>query len=144
MNCSLTIKDSSNGLPIISSPKHFSQLIGMQHRYVCSMAIKPIKFYRTFTIKKASGKDRDISEPLPDLKQIQHWILDNILEKCPVSAYAKAFVKKRTLKENARYHRAQKVVVSMDIKDFFPSISVFRVFDIFNEMGYSKSVSRFL
>jgi len=132
------------GLPVISSPSHFSMLVGMSHSYVCSMARVPSKFYRDFEIKKANGKTRRISEPLPDLKFVQHWILQNILEKCPVSIYAKAFIKGRTLKSNAKFHRSQTVVVTMDIKDFFPSISYYGVFSIFSEMGYSEPVSRFL
>lgn len=132
------------GLPVISSPSHFSMLVGMNHDYVCSMARAPAKFYRDFEIKKSNGKRRIISEPLPDLKFVQHWILQNILEKCPVSIYAKAFIKGKTLKSNAKFHRSQKVVVTMDVKDFFPSISFYGVFSIYLDMGYSKSVSRFL
>lgn len=119
-------------------------LIGLDHQYVCNMAYASDKFYRCFTIKKSNGKIREIYEPLPDLKYVQHWILKTILEKYPVSEYAKAFVKGRTLKNNARFHRAQQVVVSMDIKDFFPSIKIFDIFSIFKEMGYADNVSWFL
>ena len=60
-------------LPVISSPSHFSMLVGMNHGYVCSMARVPSKFYREFEIKKSNGKNRLISEPLPDLKFVQHF-----------------------------------------------------------------------
>lgn len=131
-------------LPIISSPSHFSALAGMDHEYVCRMAYSPIHFYRHFTIQKANGEMRDIYEPLPDLKYIQHWILTNILEKIPVSPYAKAFVKKKGVKENARFHRGQTVVVTMDIKDFFPSITIRSITDIFLSFGYYDNVANFL
>lgn len=131
-------------LPIITSPSHLSMLIGIDHKYVCSMAYSSENFYRHFVIKKANGKKRGIYEPLPDLKFVQHWILKNILEKCPVSDYAKAFIKGRTLKHNARFHRAQPVVVTMDIKDFFPTIRIFDVFSIYKEMGYRDNVAWFL
>ena len=132
------------GLPVITTPSHFSMLVGVDHNYVCSMAVVPSRFYRDYKIKKSNGKERAISEPLPDLMFVQHWILRNILEKCPVSKYAKAFVKKRTLKTNARFHLGQSVLVTLDVKDFFPSISFFDVFEIFKQMGYSEAVSRFL
>lgn len=132
------------GLPIISSPLHFSMLVGMDHHYVCNMANGTKSFYRSFKIKKANGKMRTISEPLPDLKYVQSWVLENILEQCPVSVYAKAFVKGRSIKSNARFHRSQPVVVTMDIKDFFPSITVFDVHDIFLNMGYLDKLSWFL
>lgn len=131
-------------LPIISSPKHFSMLVGMDHQYICNMAYAPKCFYRHFSIQKKNGSLRSIDEPLPDLKYVQTWILRNILEQCPISDYAKAFIKGRTLKHNARFHRAQKVVVSMDIKDFFPSILIGDVVNIYESMGYFHDVSCFL
>ncbi|QNO17679.1 retron St85 family RNA-directed DNA polymerase [Caproicibacterium amylolyticum] len=131
-------------LPIITCPAHLSLLIGLEHDYVCRMAFSPEHFYRHFTIKKANGKDRSIDEPLPDLKFVQQWILSNILENVPVSTYAKAFIKKRGVKENARFHRAQTVVVTMDIKDFFPSINLQQIVNIFCTLGYSNDVSNFI
>lgn len=132
------------GLPIIASPAHFSMLVGLEHEYVCRMAYSPEHFYRHFSIPKSNGRERMIDEPLPDLKSAQHWILTNILEKMPVSPYAKAFVKNKGVKENARFHRGQAVVVSMDIKDFFPSIKIQSIFGIFCDVGYTKDVSSFL
>lgn len=131
-------------IPIISSPKHFSMLVGLDHNYVCRMAYGTEFFYRHFSIPKRNGKIREIYEPLPDLKFVQEWILENILEKCPVSEYAKAYVKGRTLKHNARFHKDQKILVTMDIKDFFPSISIDDVTKIFNNIGYLDDVSCFL
>lgn len=133
-----------NNLPIISSPEHFSLLVGIEHQYVCNMAYGTNSFYRHYSIPKSNGTMREIDEPLPDLKFVQTWILHNILEKCPVSDYAKAYLKGRTLKHNARFHRAQKVVVTMDIKDFFPSISINDVTKIFENMGYFNELSCFL
>lgn len=133
-----------NNLPIISSPEHFSLLVGLEHQYVCNMAYASGRFYRHFSIPKSNGKTRNIDEPLPDLKFVQSWILNNILEKCSVSDYAKAYLKGRTLKHNARFHRAQKVVVTMDIKNFFPSISVKDITKIFENMGYYHDLSCFL
>ncbi|MBE6763165.1 MAG: RNA-directed DNA polymerase [Ruminococcaceae bacterium] len=133
-----------NDLPIISSPEHFSLLIGMEHQYVCNMAYAADRFYRHFTIPKSNGKKREIDEPLPDLKFVQSWILENILEKCPISEYAKAYYKGRTLKHNARFHRAQSIVLTMDIKEFFSSISVRDVTKIFEDMGYFHELSCFL
>lgn len=134
----------SKNLPLITSPKHFSLLIGMNHQYICNMAYDAKRFYRHFSIPKRNGSLRSIDEPLPDLKNVQTWILKNILEKVSVSEYAKAYVKGRTLKHNARFHKSQKVVVSMDIKDFFPSISIRDVTSIFVSMGYYHDLSCFL
>lgn len=108
------------------------------------MAYATDKFYRSFEIIKSSGEPRKIHEPLPDLKFVQHWILNNILINVPVSDYAKAYVKKRDIKHNARFHRSQNVVVTMDICNFFPSINVKEVARIFIELGYSKNTALFI
>lgn len=131
-------------LPIISSPEHLSMLIGLNHQYVCNMAYGVKSFYREFSIPKKDGKKRIINEPLPDLKYVQSWILENILEKIPVSEYAKAYVKGRTLKHNARFHRSQKIVVTIDIKDFFPTVTVNDVVTIFESFGYYHDLACFL
>lgn len=134
----------NQNLPIISSPEHLSLLIGIEYQYLCNMAYASNRFYRHFSIPKKNGSTRPIDEPLPDLKHVQSWILNNILEKCPVSVYAKAYVKGRTLKSNAKFHKAQKVVVTMDIKNFFPSISLNAVIEIFDKLGYFHNLSCFL
>lgn len=131
-------------LPIITSPEHFSLLVGLNYQYICNMAYAEKHFYRHFSIPKSNGEKRNIDEPLPDLKYVQTWILKNILERCSVSKYAKAYVKGMTLKHNARFHRAQKIVVTMDIKNFFPSININDITKIFKEMGYYHNLSCFL
>lgn len=134
----------SKGLPLVFSAEHLSLLIGIDYQYLCSMAYSTKKFYRCFTIKKKNGKNRYIYEPLPDLKTVQRWILDNVLENIPVSRYAKAYVKGVNLKHNARFHLRQDKVLSMDIKDFFPSITIKDVVLIFEEMGYLHNLACFM
>ncbi|MHC1717646.1 MAG: retron St85 family RNA-directed DNA polymerase [Acidaminococcaceae bacterium] len=131
-------------LPIIVKPSHLSDLIGIEHNYICSMAYAQEHFYRHFCIKKTSGKIRNINEPLPDLKKVQKWILNEILYKIPISNYAKAFVPEKSIKENARFHRKQNVLLTIDIKDFFPSIKIYEVYEVFKKAGYSTDLSSFM
>lgn len=132
------------GYPVIAGSEHFAGLVGFQYEYMCKMAYATKLFYRTFYIRKSNGKSRRIDEPLPDLKAVQHWILCELLEKVRLSPYAKAFIKGKSTKDNARFHRAQKIVISLDIKDFFPSIRIDDVYNIFSKIGYSSEVSAFL
>lgn len=136
----LTLKN----LPIIYTPNHLSMLVGIDYSYLCSMAYSTHLFYRSFSIPKKSGGKRKIDEPLPDLKYVQKWILDNILSKIPVSKYSKAYVKGLNLKHNAKFHRKQPYVVTMDIKDFFPSIHISRIIKTFDTCGYSHPLSCFM
>lgn len=85
--------------------------------------------YRVYKIKKSNGMFRIVYEPNFSLKYIQRQILKNILEEKKISNYAKAYCKSICLKDNALPHVNKKIVLKLDIKDFFDHI---RFFDIYN------------
>lgn len=87
------------------------------------------KNYKIYKIKKRNGKYRTIYEPNLILKQIQKKILVNILNNKSISKYAKAYYKGIQLKENAISHVNKKIILKLDIKDFFENISFI---DIYN------------
>jgi RNA-directed DNA polymerase len=97
-------------------------------------------FTENLTSQKKNGKLRDIAEPLPSLKEIQYWILNEILLKLEVSKYSKAYVKGSSIKQNAKFHRNQRVVLTMDIKDYFDTIKIDEVKTFLNEIGYDYEV----
>lgn len=132
------------GYPVIYDKEHLSSLVGYSVQYIMSAAKSQKNYYRTFKIKKKSGSLRDISEPLPSLKEIQRWILDNILYISKASPYSKAYTPGLSLKDNARLHVGQKYVLTIDIADFFPTIHPARVYQVFRGVGYSKAVSALL
>lgn len=134
----------SSNCPIVFDQTHLSLLIGIDNEYLHSMSNAPEYFYRTFYIKKRNGKKRRIDEPLPDLKKVQSWILTEILYKKPCSKFAKAYIPKISIKENVRFHKNRKVVVTIDIKDFFPSIKSGHVLNVFLSMGYNLPVAMLL
>jgi len=53
-------------------------------------------------------------------------------------------VKKRSVVDNARSHLGKKCLLKMDIKDFFPSITLRRVITIFLILGYPHKISYIL
>ena len=135
---------SSNNVPIIYNPSHVSALLGYKKEYLKKAALHTSYFYRDFEITKKNGKKRTISEPLPSLKEIQIWILKNILEKLPVSPFAKAYKPKTRLIENLKFHKNQPKVFTLDLENFFPSIKMELVEKVFLELGYSKIVANLL
>lgn len=137
-------KIHENRLPIVFTLKHLSLLVGVDESYIRSVAFLQERYYRTFKIPKRSGGEREISEPLPNLKEIQRWILDNVLYRISPSPYAKAFVQDKSIKENARFHRSQRMVLTIDIKNFFPSLSTKLVKNFFKDCGYSRRVTYYL
>jgi len=85
--------------------------------------------YKVFKIKKRNGQYRKIYEPSDTLKHIQRVILENILNNKSISKYAKAYHKGISLKDNVDVHVGKKVVLKLDIKDFFLSIKFSKVYD---------------
>lgn len=128
-------------LPIIYSQKHLSMLLGYSLDYLYAVSNSSENFYRTFYISKKSGGQRRIDEPLPSLKEIQKWILIEILDAIPESPYSKAYTKGKSVKDNARIHRNQEKILLMDIKDFFGTIHYGRVLSLFKKLGYRESVA---
>lgn len=131
----------SKNLPIIYDQTHLSLLIGINNEYLHAMANAPEHFYRTFYIRKRNGKMRRIDEPLPDLKKVQSWILNEILYKIPCSKFAKAYVPNSSIKDNARFHKNQPIVMAIDLKNFFPSIKSGYVLSAFLSVGYNLPTS---
>ena len=136
---------TDNNVPIIYNLRHLRQLLGIhksdQERL---FGIKQIESYKTFFIPKKSGGTRKIEAPNDELKAIQLWIKENILDKFSVSQYAKGFVKGVSIYDNALQHTKKELVINIDLKDFFPSIGYNEVYKVFKYIGYTESVSKLL
>lgn len=133
-----------NNVPVIYNTSHFSSLVGYKKTYIKKAVYYTNSFYTDYEIKKKNGKTRTISEPLPSLKEIQTWILQNILQQVKVSPYAKAYKRKVSIVENLKFHPKQPKVFTLDLKDFFPSIKTNSVEQIFKSLGYSDLISNLL
>lgn len=97
--------------------------------------------YILYEIPKRNGKTRMIYEPSPILKLVQRNILHNVLEEKRISKYAKAYQKNISLLKNALPHIKQKILLKLDIKDFFDNITFKMVYDsCFREELYPKSI----
>ena len=134
---------NDQNLPIIFDQYHLSRLVGYDYTYLLGAANAQSYFYKHYEIPKKSGGVRSIEEPLPSLKYIQTWILENILAPASeklVSPVAKAFMPRLNLRDNARFHRKMDVVVALDLHDFFGSINFGEVYGVFKKLGYCNSV----
>lgn len=134
----------SHDVPVIYNTTHLSTLVGYNKKYLKKASLYPKYFYRDFEITKKNGTKRPISEPLPSLKEIQIWILRNILYKIPVSPFAKAYKPNSGLIENLKFHKNQPKVFTLDLENFFPSISIKSIEKVFLELGYSRMISKLL
>lgn len=112
--------DDSNNLNI---PEMSSTLASIE-----SLVRSPGK-YRRFPLTKKSGGVRWISEPLPQIKAAQRKYLSmipipNLKQTTSRGTHQviTGFMPGMSIVDNARPHVGQKVVLSMDLKDFFGSV----------------------
>ena len=130
-----------NKVPIIYTQEHFADIVGYKYELLLRITHAPSQFYRKFKIAKKCGGDREICEPLPSLKEIQRWIVVNIIGTIPTHPVAKAYRFNTSVRDNARFHINQKIVMKLDILDYFGSVKEYLVYRVFREIGYSKSLS---
>lgn len=100
--------------------------------------------YHYKIVQKSQGEVRIIEAPKRELKELQRWILREILEKIPPHPAAHGFVKGRSIATFAAPHVARPVVLKMDLRDFFPSVAGARVQALFRTMGYPETVADLL
>jgi retron-type reverse transcriptase len=95
-------------------------------------------------LSKQTGSIRIIESPKPRLKALQRQILTQILEKIPPNPAAHGFLKDRSIKTFVAPHLGQRVVLKMDLQDFFPAISGARIQALFRTIGYPEEVADLL
>jgi RNA-directed DNA polymerase len=100
--------------------------------------------YTRFEIPKRRGGHRLISSPKPKLREAQNWIRENLLMKQSPSSAAMAFRPGLSIVDNARRHTGKGLIVRLDIRDFFPSITFPQVQNYFESLGYNPGVSTVL
>jgi RNA-directed DNA polymerase len=135
----------SYGLPVCGKTEEIATTMGItvgQLRFLSfSRKTSTISHYIRFKIPKKTGGERLISAPMPRLKNAQHWILVNILEKLELHDTAHGFRRDRSIVSNAQPHVRSDVIINFDLKDFFPSISYKRVKGLFHSFGYSEAAA---
>lgn len=139
---------AENELPAIDSPQQLAEALEITvadlrwltyHRDAATR----IHYYH-FTIPKKDGTERPIWAPMPRLKAAQHWILREILEKLPVHGSAHGFLAGRNIASNAGRHTNSRLLLNMDLRNFFPTITLSRVRGVFRKAGYRKQISTLL
>jgi retron-type reverse transcriptase len=136
------------GLPVLAAPADLAKALGIsipRLRWLAfhNEAATRIHYIR-FSVPKKSGGLRELSAPHRDLARCQEWILHNILEKVRPHDSAHGFVAGRSTLSNAQPHVGRAVVLNCDLRDFFPSITFFRVKGLFQQLGFSPAVATIL
>lgn len=135
-------------LPVLENGLALAEAMGISISELRFMAYgrrtSKVSHYQRFLIAKKRGGTRKISAPMPRLKRLQYWILENILKVLPLHDSVHGFVPKRSIVTNAKPHVGAEVVINMDLKDFFPTITYKRIKGLFSHFGYSEQVATLL
>jgi RNA-directed DNA polymerase len=100
--------------------------------------------YRYRVRTKGHGGLRLIEAPKARLKEVQRRILTEILDRVPPHDAAHGFQHGRSIQSFAAPHAGQRVVLKMDLRDFFPSVSRARIQAFFRTLGYPEAVADLL
>jgi len=104
------------------------------------------ELYRTFYISKKSGGFREISAPSPKLKEIQKQIKLFIEKFYKPNKAANGFLYNRNILTNSIKHCKKRQVLNLDLKNFFPSIHLKRVWGMFynSPFDFNDYISKIL
>ena len=107
-------------------------------------AAGPLAHYHYQWIMKRSGACRLLEIPKSRLRDMQRRILRLILDRIPAHPSAHGFVRGRSCATHVVPHIGKRVVMRIDLKNFFPSIPASRVHALFATLGYPEPVARAL
>jgi hypothetical protein len=97
--------------------------------------------YVRWTVPKRDGSQRLISAPKPELKAAQRWIAREVTEHLPVHGAAHGFLAGRSIATNARVHAGARLVVKLDIRGFYPTVTMRRVKGLLRRAGLGEQVA---
>jgi RNA-directed DNA polymerase len=103
-----------------------------------------VRHYWYRVLRKNSGGVRLIEAPKDFLKGIQRRILDEILGPIPVHSAVHGFVNGRSVMTFAALHVKRRVLLRIDMKNFFPSFGGRRIQAFFRTAGFPEAVADLL
>src|SRR4051812_2916410 len=133
------------GLPLWRTETDLAKALGISEKELRFFSIhrqaERVCHYVTYTIPKANGGRRLIMAPKRRLKALQRTLLAKLVKKLPVSDHAHGYIDERSVRGGAEPHVGRKILVQMDLKDFFPTITYGRVRGLFIALGYGYPVA---
>lgn len=124
------MKPVYNGSPIACTAS-LARALGLSEQDLLTMSGAASSMYTDFSIDKRDGSKRHVGAPSYALKIVQKRINRQIFERVSFPNYLFGGIKERDYVKNAHQHCAAHVVVALDIKNFYPSISTKLVFEIY-------------
>ena len=109
------------GVPWAIDTMSLAHKLGCRNRTLMGLILNREKHYSAFFIRKKSGGQRPIHAPSPRLKFLQTRLLKRFFTNIEYPPHIAAYVPERTTRYSAEFHAKKKVVIIIDLKDFFTS-----------------------
>lgn len=79
--------------------------------------------YKVYEIpKRTPGKFRTIAQPAKEVKALQHWVVQNVLQQFAIHSAATGYRSGHNIADNVRPHLYGRFLLKMDFEQFFPSL----------------------
>lgn len=141
-------KPSYNNAPIKSLVK-LAETLNVTPAQLNRLSKNSSKLYRSVLQYKKDGSPRQTWDAQPQLKQIHGLIKGRILERVKYPKYLQGgirdIVDPRDYVRNASFHAGSVIVATLDIADFFPSITQDHIYRVWRRVfRFSHDVSEVL
>ena len=120
------------------STASLADLLGYSEKKLDRLCGEAEDLYLVYPLQMGS-KRRWIEAPRKQLKSVQRLLLDRLLYRLRPTRFAQGFVPGRSIVTHARQHCGQQIVITMDLRDFFPSVAASRVADAIEPLGLSEA-----
>jgi RNA-directed DNA polymerase len=98
--------------------------LGLSTESIAALARSASYRYKEYPVpKRSGGAPRIISQPTPQLKVLQVWLVRRIFKFLPIHAAATAYMKHCSIGRHAALHSRNNFLLKVDFQDFFPSIT---------------------
>ena len=95
---------------------------GLSQEYLAKVVRSASHRYKTYRIRKRTKGWRQINHPAVELKLLQVWLMDSVLNHLSIHKSVYSYRKGISIKDHAKVHEKQNYLLRVDFNDFFPSI----------------------
>lgn len=139
----MAVQAIDRGFPPAVGVASTAVLFGYTPHFIRYVRKVPADFYRVFELH-VRGKTRRISAPRVALKVFQSWFSHHASRAVGVLPHVYSFTSGRSHLSAASKHCGARWLVSVDIRDFFGSISAAQVESALRTIGYPETAAHFL
>ncbi len=129
----------------IATPEALARALNVAIQDLKTIAGSASTLYTDFDIEKRDGSPRHVSGPKHVLKVLQKRINRQLFEQVSFPPYLYGGIHTRDYVQNAQAHSGARVIVALDVKDFYPHVKADLVHKIFkNFFCFPDSVAAIL